>query len=295
MSLEPIRRLAAAGVLLCALLCAGAAQALVVLEDIRVPVKVVDMYGKTVEQEIVVGVFRESSAPAPMPLLVFNHGRAANPAGFSRVRVKDYEDAARWLTRFGFLVAVPVRVGYGASGGPDVEYTGSCGARNYPPAYHAAAVQTLAVLAQLRQRPDAAKDRAVVAGLSYGGATAITLASMNPEGVQAAINFSGGGGGSPEQHPRKPCSEVRLRALFEGYGKTARLPTLWLYSENDLYWGPDLPREWFDAFKAAGGQGEFQGFPPVSDDGHRLFSRAPALWQPRVRDFLISIGYPPLH
>jgi dienelactone hydrolase len=132
-------------------------------------------------------------------------------------------------------------------------------------------------------------------GQSFGGATAIALAWMNPEGVQAAINFAGGGGGSPESHPRQPCSESRLREMFAGYGKTARLPTLWLYSENDMYWGPTLPREWFDAFKAAGGQGEFQGFPPVGDDGHRLFSRAPQLWQPRVRDFLISIGYPPLN
>jgi hypothetical protein len=72
------------------------------------------------------------------------------------------------------------------------------------------------------------------------------------------------------------------------------MPMLWLYSENDRYWGPRLPQEWFDAFKAAGGVGEFQGFPPVSDDGHRLFSRAPQLWQPRVREFLVSIGYPPL-
>jgi dienelactone hydrolase len=284
-----------AALLVLALLAAPAAQALVLGEEIRVPVKVADIHGKTVEQEIVVGVFRETTAPAPMPLLVLNHGRAATPAGFARVRVRDYEDAARWLTRFGFLVAVPIRVGYGASGGPDIEFSGNCRARNYPPVYHAAAVQTLAVLAQLRQRPDAAKDRAVVAGQSFGGATAIAIASMNPEGVQATINFAGGGGGNPEQHPHKPCSEPRLRAMFAGYGKTARLPTLWLYSENDLYWGPALPREWFDAFKAAGGQGEFLGFPPVSDDGHRLFSRGPQLWQPRVREFLISIGYPPLN
>lgn len=276
------------------LLCAGGARAIVMQDEIRVPVKVVGPKGKAVAQEIVVGLFRESSAPKPYPLLVLNHGRATTPAGFERVRVRDFEAAARWLTRFGFLVAVPIRVGYGASGGPDVEYSGSCQSRNYPPVYQAAAVQTLAVLSQLRQRPDAAKDRAVVAGQSFGGATAITLASMNPEGVQAAINFAGGGGGSPEKHPRKPCSEKALRALFAGYGKTARVPTLWLYSENDEYFGPDFPRAWFDAFKAAGGVGEFQGFPPVGDDGHRLFSRAPQLWQPRVRDFLGAIGYKPL-
>jgi len=276
------------------LLCAGGARAIVVLEEIRVPVKVADRNAKAVEQDIVVGLFRESSATRPYPLLVLNHGRATTPAGFARVRVADFDAAARWLTRFGFLVAVPIRVGYGASGGPDVENSGNCRSRDYAPVYQAGAAQTLAVLSHLRRRPEAAKDRAVVAGQSFGGTTAITLAAMNPEGVQAAINFAGGGGGSPKLHPRKPCSEGALRALFASYGKTARVPTLWLYSENDLYWGAELPRKWFEAFRAAGGAGEFQGFPPVSDDGHRLFSRGPQLWQPRVREFLMSIGYKPL-
>jgi len=284
-------RLAAAAVFL----CAGTAQALVTTEEIRVPVAVTNIYGRTIEQEIVVGLFRETTAPTPLPLLVLNHGRASTATGNANVRARNFEDQARWLTRFGFLVAVPIRVGYGASGGPDVEHAGDCGSRKYPPTFYAAAVQTLAVLARLRQRPDVAKDRAVVVGQSYGGATAITLASLNPEGIQAAINFAGGGGGSPEQRPRDPCSEPRLRAMFAEYGKTARVPTLWLYSENDMYWGPDHPKAWFDAFKAAGGKGEFQGFPPVSDDGHRLISRGSELWQPRVRDFLISIGYPPLN
>lgn len=276
------------------LLCAGGARAIVVLEDIRVPVKVAHRHGKDVEQEIVVGLFGESSAPRPYPLLVLNHGRATTPAGFARVKVADFDAAARWLAQFGFLVAVPIRIGYGASGGPDVEHSGSCRARNYAPVYHAGAVQTLAVLSYLRQRPDASKDRAVVAGQSFGGTTAITLASMNLQGVQAAINFAGGGGGSPDKHPRQPCSEKALRALFASYGKTARMPTLWLYSENDLYWGAELPRKWFGAFRASGGVGEFQGFPPVSDDGHRLFSRGPQVWQPRVREFLGTIGYKPL-
>ena len=277
------------------LLGPGPARAIVIAEEIRVPVKVTDLYGKTVEQAIVVGLFRESSAPGPYPLLVLNHGRAATPAGFARVTVKDYGAAARWLAvNFGFLVAVPIRVGYGASGGPDVEYSGDCRQRNFPPVYHAAAVQSLAVLGELRKRADAAQDRAVMMGQSFGGATAIALAAMSPDGVQGAINFAGGGGGRPDTHPRDPCSQPGLKRLFEGYGRTARMPTLWLYSENDQYWGPKLPVEWFEAFKAAGGQGEFAAFPPVSDDGHRLFSRAPQLWQPRVREFLISAGYKPL-
>jgi dienelactone hydrolase len=288
-----LKRLAV--VILCSLLFAGAAQALVVVEEIQVPVKVSNAFGREIEHSITVSLFRESSAPKPYPLLVLNHGRSAKAAEMVNTKAADYGAAVRWLTGFGFLVAVPIRVGYGASGGPDVENSGDCHTKNYPPVYQAAAVQTLAVLAQLRAREDAAKDRAVVVGQSFGGATAITVAALNPAGVQATINFAGGGGGEPETRPMKPCGEARLKSLFEGYGKTARIPTLWLYSENDLFWGPKLPLEWFEAFKAAGGQGEFAAFPPVSDNGHRLMSRGTQLWQPRVREFLISIGYPPLN
>ena len=67
--------------------------------------------------------------------------------------VKDYSDAARWLTGFGFIVAVPIRVGYGLTGGEDVEYSGGCNRKNYPPVYKAAAVQTLAVLERCASAP----------------------------------------------------------------------------------------------------------------------------------------------
>ena len=276
--------------LLFALLC-GAAHARVIFEAMEVPARVTTIHGKTVERDIYVGVFYESTAPEPRPLLVLNHGRAPTSAGFARVKVDEFAVAARWLAGFGFIVAVPVRIGYGRTGGEDVEFSGACARRNYPPVYKAAAVESLAVLEALRKRPDAAQDRAIVMGQSFGGATALTLASMRPAGVQAAINFAGGGGGNPATHPQDPCSKPALKRLFERYGRTARIPTLWIYSENDQFFGPKLPREWFDAFRAAGGKGEFQEFPPVGENGHLLFYRAPQLWQPRVRQFLESVGY----
>lgn len=277
-----------------ALLAAGGSRASVVEERISVPVKVENMYGKAVAQEIEVTLFHENSSPRPRPLLVLNHGRAGNAAGRAGTRTSDYAAAARWLSGFGFLVAVPIRIGYGRSGGEDVEDSGRCASRNFPPVYHAAAVQTLAVLEAIRKRPDAAKDRAVVVGQSFGGATSITLAGLNPSGLQAAINFAGGGGGDPVAHPGDPCSPEIMKRMYSDYGRTARVPTLWLYSVNDQYWGQRWPRDWFEAFKAAGGRGEFAQFPAVGTDGHRLFSRGTELWQPRVHEFLASIGYVPL-
>jgi dienelactone hydrolase len=274
------------------LFCAGTASAKLVEEIIKVPVKVTDAYGKAIAQDILVTIFFEDTAPKPYPVLVLGHGRAPEPekrVAMGRVRTSAN---SRWLTRLGFMVAVPTRIGYGDSGGEDVEDTGECKRKNYPPGYAVAADQTLQVLDFMRRRPDAAKDRAVIMGQSFGGATAITVAAMNPPGVQASINFAGGGGGNPLTMPQNPCATALLERMFAAYGKTARTPTLWVYTENDMFFGPKFPKQWFDAFKAAGGTGEYVLFPPNGESGHGLFTQAPEVWQPRVIEFLQANGYP---
>jgi len=276
------------------MMCLPSADARIVQEQTQVAVRVKDAQGETVERKITVGVFYEDSAPRPHAVLVLNHGRSPKASERASVSVAQMASAARWLTSLGFLVAVPIRVGYGVSGGPDVEYSGGCDKKIYPPVYQTAAAQTLAVLEAMRSRTDTARDRAIVMGQSFGGTTAITLAAMVPTGVQAAINFAGGGGGN-RATPQNPCAQDHLLQLFSDYGKTARMPTLWIYSANDQLWGPTLPRTWFNAFRAAGGAGEFAPFPPVGEDGHLLFSRAPQLWQPRVLEFLRPLGYKPLN
>ncbi|HMB75630.1 MAG TPA: hypothetical protein VKN76_04485, partial [Kiloniellaceae bacterium] len=50
------------------------------------------------------------------------------------------------------------------------------------------------------------------------------------------------------------CSPERLVAAAAGFGRTARVPTLWLYAENDSYFPPDLSRRMATAYTAAGGK-----------------------------------------
>lgn len=268
-----------------------AASAALVEEQHDLPVEVTDAYGKVIAQPIRLTVFVDDATPAPRPVLVINHGRsseAAERAGLGRVR---FNVTSGWFAALGFAVVVPTRIGYGVSGGEDVEDTGSCAKKNYPPGYAAAARQTIAALAWMHARPDTQKDRDVVLGQSYGGATSIALAAMNLPGLVAAINFAGGGGGNPKTQPQAPCAPVKLQRLFADYGKTARVPTLWIYAENDMYFGPVLPREWFHAFEHEGGVGRFIQLPPQGDDGHLTFTRSQSVWKPLVLDFLRARGF----
>lgn len=278
------------GMLVC-LLVSVTSRAEMVEEVLRVPVQVPVPWSRDVKQEIVVTVWRDDRWTGPLPVAILGHGRSHEPEKRASADRRQMARAAQWLARLGFLVASPVRVGYGETGGPDLEFSGSsCERKSYPPGYAAAADQVLQVLAALRERSDAAKDKAVVIGQSYGGATAIAVAARNPPGVQAVVNFAGGGGGNPQASPQQPCSPHELTALFRGYGRTARLPTLWIYTENDQYFGHQYPRQWFEAFQAAGGVGIFAAQPAFGADGHSLFARGLSLWAPQVEAFLRSSG-----
>lgn len=269
------------------------AVAAMVESRIDVPVTVVDGRGQSHTRSIVVTLWHDDTTPEPRPVLVLNHGRATTREANVALGRARYTEQSRFLAGFGYLVAVPTRIGYGATGGEDVESSGACARRDFAPAYRAAAVQTVAVLDAVRKRPDAAPDRAVVMGQSFGGTTAIAVAAMAPRGVRLAINLAGGGGGNPDTRPRDPCSPQVLERLFADYGRTARIPTLWLYAENDRYFGAEWPRRWHDAFRAAGGRSEFVMLPPQGEDGHRTFSQAPQAWQPVVRGFLEAHGRRP--
>lgn len=257
-------------------------------EVVTVPVQARNIFGKEVAQEITVTVFRDEDR-ARAPFLLLNHGRSSNRAEYGRVR---YSENARYFVSKGFVVLVPTRIGYGVSGGEDVEYSGNCSSPDYPGVFAAAARQGLAVIDHARGLPFVDAERGgLVVGQSFGGATSLALAAMRIPGVVAAVNFAGGSGGNPENRPGNPCRADRLEETFAAYGAATGIPTLWLYSENDRFFGQKYPREWFDAFIAKGGKGEFVALPPLGEDGHNTFTKNPAAWKPAFEAFLTRLGF----
>lgn len=258
-------------------------------ETFLVPVTVTDRHGAEVRQSIVVTSLRKAGLKR-YPLLVLNHGRAPDAyaralAGQIRLR-----DAAVHFASLGFAVMVPTRIGYGATGGPDVEDSGPCARKDYFSGFEAAAQQIQQVMVAAGARPEIDLAHIVVVGQSFGGAAAIATAARSLPGVRLVVNFAGGAGADPVTRPGEPCSPQRLSDVFAGYGRTTRVPTLWIYTSNDRYMGSH-PLDWFDAFREAGGTGEFKAMPAFGSDGHQLFARGLRYWRPVVDDALRAAGF----
>lgn len=278
-------RLLTGYLLLLLLVVAPPAHARVIEETITLKTEVRDLRGQAHSHPFRVTIYRDTAQKERRPFLILNHGRAGKADERAKTTIAPYNANARYFVSQGFVVFLPLRVGYGLTGGPDVEDSGSCKGKIYPPVYDAAAQQSLAVLVHAKAQSYVDPQRGLTVGQSFGGTTALTLAAKAVPGVLGAVNFAGGGGGNPIDSPEKPCRPDLLQELFAGYGKTSRIPTLWVYSENDRYWGPKLPREWFDGFVKSGGTGRFVQLPAYKQDGHSSFTGQPAAWRPQFDAF----------
>ena len=259
-------------------------------EVLRTPVTVTDMYGREETRALPITVFRPSG-DGPHPLVVFNHGRAVGDKRVSQGRAR-FEHAARYLVEKGFVVMAPTRIGYWETFGDfDPEYSGTCNARNFAPQHKAVSDQVLATVALAKTLPFVDASRWLVAGQSVGGLTAVATVGRNPPGLIGGINFAGGSGGNADATPGRPCSPNVLGQHWAHVAKTAQVPMLWLYWQNDLYWGEDVPKQWHQAWVGAGGKADFKSMAPIAADGHLGLDRDMDHWLPLVDAFLNGLGF----
>ena len=269
---------------------AASAQARLQEERLDVPVTVKDRAGQVETRLVRTSLFRDDANKSNAPVAIILHGRPADSAAKADMGWARFSAAVDFFVKRGYVVAVPTRIGYGVTGGRDVEASGNCERREFGPGFQAAADQALAVLEVVRKRPGVADDRTVLVGHSYGGIAALAAAARKPAGVLAVINVSGGAGGDPKLRPQQPCSTFPLAQQLRSFGTSVRVPTLWLYATNDRYFGDTVPKQWFDAYSRIGGAGEFVDVGRVGADGHALFTHFPGIWQPRVASFLDRHG-----
>jgi dienelactone hydrolase len=242
------------------------------------------------EQKITVTIWRDD-AIKKAPYLLFSHGRAGTDQERSSFGRSSERKNSEYFISKGFTVILPTRIGYGVSGGPDAEYSGGCSNKNYLEAIKVAVDQSKQVLNHVLDFSYIDKSKGIVVGQSVGGFTTIGLSAENIPGLKGAINFAGGNGGDPIKSPERPCGDYVIKDTFAKYGASNKIPTLWLYSVNDKFWGEQLPKDWFAAFQKAGGKGQFISLPAYKEDGHSIFRGDLNAWKNDFEKFIKEIGF----
>ncbi|MBO4223107.1 dienelactone hydrolase [Bradyrhizobium neotropicale] len=233
----------------------------------------------------------------PFPLAIMNHGVSLDPVQRSFFPLVEFRDAAMWFARRGYLVVAPVGSGYGASAidiperglyGPFFSKIGSCTNPNFRDAGMAVAQLDLWIIDYMAAEKKIVPKDVIVIGQSAGGWASIALSSVNPPQVKAIITFAAGRGGRVDGKPNNNCAPDRLVEAISEFGRTSRVPMLWIYIANDTFFGPTLSKRMHEAFIAAGGNAEYHLLPPFGDDGHFLVGSADSIpiWAPLVGAFL---------
>jgi pimeloyl-ACP methyl ester carboxylesterase len=221
----------------------------------------------------------------PFPLAVINHGSEQDANARAASPLPTFPAATAWFLAHGYAVLIPERPGHGKTGGRYLEDQGSCGAADYVAAGNGAADSIAAALTYMHVSPAIRPTGVVLVGNSAGSLGALALAARQPQGIRAVINFAGGRGGHNGGRPLSNCSPDRLVVAAGAFGKTSRIPTLWLYASNDTYFPPDLSGRMADAYRSAGGSVDYHLLPPIPGEGHALIANQGA-WAPVVDAFL---------
>jgi dienelactone hydrolase len=256
-------------------------------EEVRVPV---DGGRRSVAATLL-----RPDGPGPYGVVVLNHGVPVGDAERMRTSAADFQATAPIFARRGYVVVMPLRRGFGATGGAFAEDAGPCSNPDYERGERAAAEDVMAAYEYAQALPYVDPARMILAGQSAGGMAALfTAGARSPKGLVAVLSFAGGRGGNPSLNPGTPCAIEPLARLFDMLGKSVRAPVLFHYAENDHYFSPRVSRYWYERFTAGGAAAEYVLAPRHGDDGHFVFADLVGVqrWLPVVEKFLTSHGVP---
>ncbi|MBI1204631.1 MAG: prolyl oligopeptidase family serine peptidase [Rhodopseudomonas sp.] len=246
-------------------------------EDLRIPMREAGAAGLE-------AMLLRPDAPGRYPLVLLSHGAPRDGRDRAKMTATSQYPVAMEFARRGFAVAVVMRRGYGNSGGGFAENRRGCSDPDYVTPTKTAVRDLKAAIHALSARSDIDGSRIVAVGQSAGGLATVGLAADPPPGLVAAISFAGGRGSRADYDV---CRADRLVAAFHTFGKTARVPMLWVYTANDHFFAPPLADKLYAAFTGAGGNADYIHAPAFGKDGHQLFSSAGIpLWTPYVDAFL---------
>jgi dienelactone hydrolase len=223
------------------------------------------------------------------PMVVINHGSPADSSerpGMARPR---FTALSTYFVSHGYVVVLPLRRGYGKSGGGWAEDYGSCKNPDFVSGGLATASDILATVDYMRRQSFVLPERSIIVGQSAGAWGTVAASSLNPPGVPAMIAFAPGRGG--HQPGVGNCEPAALVKAAGKYGSTARVPLLWVNAANDTFFEPRLVDRMVTAYNGAGGHAVHRAVGPFGKDGHSLAGSdsGVSIWQPLVDDFLKTV------
>ena len=237
-------------------------------------------------------IVRRADAKGPLPIALITHGKNFAAEENARKSARDMIGQLHDFASRGWLAVSVMRRGFGRSDGPETR-SGGCDHQNFRDYFAYNADDLVAALEVVARRPDADATRVLAVGVSAGGGTVMALAARKPRGLVGVVNVSGGL--HLKRRGGEPCEFAdNLTAAFGSFGRQSRVPTLWLYAENDQLFSADLIRRMHAAYVSGGGAAELKIFPPLSDDGHKLWNRFEGRkqWLPALDDFLVTHRLP---
>jgi dienelactone hydrolase len=250
----------------------------------------VQIGGRSYRLEIM--IVKPADAVGRLPVALITHGRDGKAEGNARMRAGDgwALSLARDFAYRGWIAVSVIRRGFGQSNGTQATLV-SCERPNFRETFEQSADDMAAALAAIAQWPGVDPNRVIAVGQSAGGATVMALAARQPKGLVAAINLSGG---LKVSKNGSPCNyQPALIATFGSYGARTRVPTLWVYGENDSLFG-GVARGLHRAYVAAGGQADFVMLPAYDQEGHNLCCtfEGKRRWLPQLDRFLMTHSLP---
>jgi pimeloyl-ACP methyl ester carboxylesterase len=246
----------------------------------------VDIDGQTFRLEALVA---KEAGGERLPVALITHGQSADREKREKTEARSQLRLARDFARRGWLSVVVVRRGFGRSEGARPYMLPGCRDGDYGAVLKSQSDDLVAAITAIGKRADADISTVVAFGVSVGGATVLDLAARRPEGLKAVVNMSGGVRTVPRPDGKPlSCKQEDLIPVFASLGERTRLPTLWLYSENDKVFPPDFVRKLHEAYVSKGGRAEFHMFEPIAEDGHFMVNRFDGMmrWLPALDRFL---------
>lgn len=200
------------------------------------------------------------------PGIVMTHGRNGPHPTRNKKEVYNYYSINMKMAEKGCAVLFLVRRGYGNSQGNDSEFLDTPEESGI-----AAGLDLKAGTIFLRNIDGIEKNSLKIFGHSQGGWAALGAACEEIEGVKTVVNLCGG-----TNYKKMGSGAITEKVQADWIigagelGKINKIPTIWIYSENDRNHPPEKVKLAFNEYLKNGGIGQLHILPPYKENGHMI-------------------------